>query len=124
MHKHIKARLILVFEKEIDNDEMIFIKECDIDKDGDGFDDFFEALERELQFHKVNIIGFCLKCKRAFYEGHADRKYCTKKENPDCYRKRDAERARKFRSIRDNLDKFIRIPTYEEVKKALKQDLG
>lgn len=42
-------------------------------------------------------LRFCRQCGNILRGGHADRMYCLKEENPDCYRKRNAQQQRKKR---------------------------
>ncbi len=45
-------------------------------------------------------IRFCRQCGNILRGRHADVQYCSKQENPDCYRKRNAQQQRKRRKAK------------------------
>lgn len=48
---------------------------------------------------KANVrIRFCKNCGSIIRGGRADREHCSRDENPECYRKRNAEQQRRSRS--------------------------
>lgn len=52
---------------------------------------------------KANVtIRLCQRCGNIIRGGHADRQFCRQEENPECFRKQNAERQRKSRKRRSS----------------------
>jgi len=51
-----KARLTLIFEKEIDNDEMILLKESEIDKDYNTLYEIFGLWDDKPKKRKLEFL--------------------------------------------------------------------